>query len=30
MLMAVPLLRVCKVTGDHIAELRPLGRALGR
>lgn len=30
MLMAVPLLVVCKVTCDHIAELRPLGRALGR
>ncbi|WP_084188446.1 AI-2E family transporter [Salinisphaera hydrothermalis] len=30
MLMAVPLLLVCKVTCDHIAELRPLGRALGR
>jgi len=30
MLMAVPLLVVCKVTFDHIEELRPLGRALGR
>ncbi|MES1924041.1 AI-2E family transporter [Salinisphaera sp. T31B1] len=30
MLMAVPLLVVCKVTCDHIAELRPIGRALGR
>lgn len=30
MLMGVPLLVVCKVTCDHIEELRPLGRALGR
>ncbi|MES1950684.1 hypothetical protein S4A8_07495 [Salinisphaera sp. S4-8] len=30
MLMAVPLLVVCKVTFDHIEELRPLGRLLGR
>lgn len=30
MLMAVPLLVVCKVTFDHIEELRPLGRVLGR
>ncbi|MGB7756500.1 MAG: AI-2E family transporter [Salinisphaera sp.] len=29
MLMAVPLLLVCKVTCDHIAGLRSLGRALG-
>lgn len=30
MLMAVPLLVVCKVTFDHIEELQPLGRLLGR
>jgi predicted PurR-regulated permease PerM len=30
MLMAVPLLVVCKVTFDHIEELRPLGKLLGR
>lgn len=30
MLMAVPLLVVCKVSFDHIEELRPLGRLLGR
>ncbi|GAB3672444.1 AI-2E family transporter [Salinisphaera aquimarina] len=30
MLMAVPLLVVFKVTFDHIEELRPLGRLLGR
>jgi len=30
MLMGVPLLVVIKVTCDHIEELRPLGRALGR
>ena len=30
MLMAVPLLVVCKVTCDHIEELRPVGRLLGR
>ncbi|WP_423822080.1 AI-2E family transporter [Salinisphaera sp. SPP-AMP-43] len=30
MLMAVPLLLVCKVTCDHIQELRPFGRALAR
>lgn len=30
MLMAVPLLVVCKVSFDHIEELRPLGRVLGR
>jgi hypothetical protein len=26
----VPLLVVCKVTFDHIEELRPLGKLLGR